>query len=228
MKQQRALVILTACCLILAGCGVNKSIHIADGETVDGGQSTVNGSVHIGAGCEVRGTCQTVNGKVTVGTGSKVGGLRTVNGSVTIANDVAVDDDVGTVNGSIRLAENVLVDGDVGAVNGSIACGSGSTITDDVSTVNGSIHLARTEVGGNLTTVNGSVELTDHSRVAGDVIIKGKNRRGATKKTIDPPPCSAPRMRFSATFLGRIDGGAASSDRRTLRQVANASRIQMV
>ena len=44
---------------------------------------------------------------------------------------------------------------------------------------------AAAEVGGNLTTVNGSVELTDHSRVAGDVIIKGKNRRGAKKKVIE-------------------------------------------
>ena len=62
---------------------------------------------------------------------------------------------------------------------------AGSAIADDVSTVNGSIHLTRTEVGGSLITVNGSVELTDHSRVAGDVIIKGKNRRGARKKAIE-------------------------------------------
>jgi len=59
MKPERTLTALIACCLVLAGCGVNKSIHIADGETVDGGKVTVNGSIRIGDGCEVRGNCQT-------------------------------------------------------------------------------------------------------------------------------------------------------------------------
>jgi hypothetical protein len=54
-----------------------------------------------------------------------------------------------------------------------------------MTTVNGSIHIARTEVGGSLTTVNGSVTLTDTSRVAKDIVIKGKNRRGAKKKPLE-------------------------------------------
>jgi hypothetical protein len=43
MKNRNALSILTACILLIAGCGINKSIHIADGETVSGGRATVNG-----------------------------------------------------------------------------------------------------------------------------------------------------------------------------------------
>ena len=85
MKNRSVLAVVAACSLVIAGCGVNKSIHIADGETVNGGRATVNGSVHIGADCTVRGDCRTVNGRVTVGTGSKVGGLQSVNGSIKIA-----------------------------------------------------------------------------------------------------------------------------------------------
>lgn len=185
MKFPRALVVLTSCILLVAGCGVNKSIHIADGETVNGGRATVNGSVNVGADCTVHGDCRTVNGRVTVGAGSNVGGLQSVNGSIKIADNVTVDGGVGTVNGSVRLAENISVDGEVETVNGSVDCGAGGTISDDVSTVNGSIHLARTEIGGDLSTVNGSVILTDHSRVAGNVLIKGKRGRLSGKKPIE-------------------------------------------
>jgi len=163
MRNIRTLAILTACTLLVTGCGVNKSIQIADGETVDGSKATVNGSVRIGSDCTVRGDCRTVNGRVTVGAGSEVGGLQ-------------------SVNGSIKIAENVTVDGEVGTVNGSIP---GSVITDDITTVNGSIHLSRTEVGGNLGTVNGSVTLEDNSRVSGNVLIKGKSTRYGKKKPIE-------------------------------------------
>jgi hypothetical protein len=61
MRNSRNLAILTACALLIAGCGINKSIRIADGETVDGGKATVNGNVFIGADCTVRGDCRTVN-----------------------------------------------------------------------------------------------------------------------------------------------------------------------
>ena len=66
MRKIRTLAILTTCALLVAGCGVNKSIHIADGETVEDGKATVNGNVFIGADCTVRGDCRTVNGGVTV------------------------------------------------------------------------------------------------------------------------------------------------------------------
>jgi len=122
MNTRRALIALIACWLLVAGCGVNKSIYVADGETVEAGKATVNGKVTIGSNCQVRGDCRTVNGRVTVGSGSEVGGLQTVNGSIRIANNVSVDGDVATVNGSIRLAENTSVGGEVETVNGSVDC----------------------------------------------------------------------------------------------------------
>jgi len=184
MKTTRILNLLVGLSLVLAGCGVNKSIHVADGEVLESGRSTVNGNVSIGAGCEVRGACRTVNGRVTVGAGSRVGGLQTVNGSIKLADEVSVDGDLGTVNGSITLAENVTVDGSVDTVNGSFAIEPGGSISSDVATVNGSIRVTSSRVGGSLFTTNGDISLLDHSQVAGDVIVKGKTRHDRKHREI--------------------------------------------
>ena len=53
MKFSRQLLTVVSLTLLISGCGVNKSIHVADGETVDGGRATVNGNVTIGEDCEV-------------------------------------------------------------------------------------------------------------------------------------------------------------------------------
>lgn len=185
MHTRRVFSALTACILLVAGCGVNKSIRVADGETVNGGRATVNGNVSIGADCTVNGDCRTVNGRVAVGAGSQVGSLQSVNGSIKIAENVSVGGDVGTVNGSIKLAANATVEGEVETVNGSVACEVGGSVSEDIATVNGSIHLTRTEVGGNLRTVNGSLTLDDNSRVAGNIFIKGKSTRYGKKKAIE-------------------------------------------
>jgi len=158
MKAKSALIFaflfLVGTCFCLAT--VNKSIHIADNQTVHGGLSSVNGSIHIGLNCTVGGSSHTVNGRVEVGDGSRV-------------------DDVRTVNGSIHLGSRVTVDGIVKTVNGSISCGSGSEITRELRTTNGSIKLTGTKVGGGLTTVNGGVDVLDQSRVKGDIVIRGRD-----------------------------------------------------
>jgi DUF4097 and DUF4098 domain-containing protein YvlB len=187
MKSSRSLVFACAFLLAFAGCGVNKTIRIADGETVEGGRATVNGGVYIGDGCEVRGSCRTVNGRVTVGTGSRVGGLQTVNGSISLSEEVVVDGDLSAVNGSIQLAENVAVRGEVSTVNGTVGVARGGEVSGDVTTVNGGINIDHAEIDGGLETVTGSISLTDHSRVAKDVVIKGKRKSGqkALQITVD-------------------------------------------
>ena len=113
MKRFRPLRVLAASVVVAASCGVNSPIRIADGTTVEGGRTTVNGGISIGSGCEVRSPCRTVNGRITVGASTEAGGLHTVKVPVDIARDVVVAGSVGTVNGSLSLAENVTVEGDV-------------------------------------------------------------------------------------------------------------------
>jgi hypothetical protein len=157
MKAKSALIFaflfLAGTCFCLAT--VNRSIHIADNQTVRGGLSSVNGSIHIGNNCTVGGESHTVNGRVEVGDGSRVDSLR-------------------TVNGSIRIGRHVIVDGLIKTTNGSLACEMGSEITRELRTTNGSIELKGTKVGGGLTTTNGDVSVLDQSHVKGDIVIRGR------------------------------------------------------
>jgi hypothetical protein len=157
MKAKSALIFaflfLAGTCFCLAT--VNKSIHIADNQTVQGGLSSVNGSIHIGLNCTVGGSSHTVNGRIEIGDGSRV-------------------DDLRTVNGSIRIGRHVIVNGLVKTTNGSLACDTGSEIMRELRTTNGSIKLTGTKVGGALTTTNGDVTVLDQSRVKGDIVIRGR------------------------------------------------------
>ena len=55
-------------------------------------------------------------------------------------------------------------------MNGSIDLQKGTEVGDDVSTVNGSIYLEETEVQQDVETVNGDIRLSDGSVVQGDVV----------------------------------------------------------
>ena len=159
---------------VFAGCnvGVNKSIHIRDGETVNHGPKTVNGSISIGNNCTISGNCDTVNGRIKVGDNCEVRSLHTVNLGVSVGNHTVVDGSIVTVNGSITCGEEVKVDDDVTTVNGSIHCGKGVSIQGSVSNVNGDHTLIAALVKGDLKTNTGDITLQDNSIVEGDIIIR--------------------------------------------------------
>ncbi len=160
--------------LVFAGCnvGVNKSIHIRDGETVNHGPKTVNGSIIIGNNCTIRGNCDTVNGRIKVGDNCEVRSLHTVNLGVSVGNHTVVEGSIAAVNGSITCGEEVKVDDDVTTVNGSIHCGKGVSIQGSVSNVNGDHTLIDTVVKGDLKTNTGDITLQENSIVEGDIIIR--------------------------------------------------------
>jgi len=162
-----AFFLLTAC-----NVGVNKSIHIRDGEKVSHGQSTVNGSIYIGSHCRVSAGCSTVNGKIEVGSNSEVESLRTVNRGIRVGKDSVVDGSAVTVNGSIKLKEGVRVDGDIDTVNGNISCGKGVRIEGEVATVNGDVDIVNGIVKEDIKVNNGDITLSDESVLTGNIVIK--------------------------------------------------------
>ena len=180
---------LVALAVAAPACAVNlnKSISIGDGEEA-GGQSTVNGSISVGTDATINGSLETVNGTIRVDSNSRVEDVETVNGSIRLGDGVSTED-LESVNGSIRLAQNVTVDGEVAVVNGKITLDSGTSVARDVSNVNGEISLDGAEVGGNLTTVNGDVALSNGSTLRGDLVIEkpggwGWNRNKRKPKVI--------------------------------------------
>lgn len=180
----RAAAVLIGLCLAAstAAAGVNKSVRIEPGARSDGATS-VNGNVTVGAGAIVTGNVRTVNGTVRVEDNAAIGDAVTVNGSLRVASGVT-SRSLSTVNGSIRIDENVTVDGEVTAVNGRIGIARGSRVASDVRNVNGDITLDETDVGGNLETVSGDIELQNGAILRGDLIVEKPSRfgRGKPKK----------------------------------------------
>ena len=93
-----------------------------------------------------------------------------------------------TVNGSITLAQNVNVEGDLESVNGSAECGAGSEVHGDVVTVNGSIRLAGTTVEGEVRTYNGRVVLSEGSRIKRDLVIERSSGSVRDVRVFPPQP----------------------------------------
>ena len=152
------------------GDSVNKSIKIDAGSESDGA-SSVNGSITVGDGAVVTGSLSTVNGKVRVGDDAQIEDASTVNGSITVGDNVTADE-LETVNGSISVGEGGQIGGEIGAVNGSVTLEKGTVAADDVGNVNGSIILEGSEVGGNIETVSGNVNLSDASTVKGNIKVE--------------------------------------------------------
>ena len=167
---------------------INRSIEIGAGSQ-SGGQSSVNGSISVGRGAVVTGDLETVNGAIRIDDDAQVEDLQTVNGSIKLGNNV-IADSINGVNGSIRLGTNAMIKGEISVVNGKISSDSGSTIERDVSNVNGELQIIATRIGGDLSTVNGDVLLTERSIVGGDLIVEkpsGWNRPKRTPRVIIGP-----------------------------------------
>jgi hypothetical protein len=155
---------------------VNKSVKI-DAGSESSGASSVNGSITVGADAVVTGGVGTVNGSIRVGSGASIEEAETVNGSVKIASNVR-SESLTTVNGAVSVGEASTVDGEIEAVNGGISVDTGSKISKSVSNVNGKIELSGAEVGGDVATVTGSVDIVDGTVVKGDLIVEKPSNWG--------------------------------------------------
>ena len=187
LKSAVTVVLLAVLALTLAtpaqAGSVNKSVHIAAGDTSNG-EPSVNGNISVGNGAIVSGDLSTVNGRIGIDSDASVEDVSTVNGGLRIDSGVTTAD-LSTVNGAIEVAENVNVDGQIEAVNGRIHVDKGSKVARDVSNVNGGITLRASTVGHNISTVSGDIDLSDGAEVMGDIIVEkshgwgwnGKNSR---------------------------------------------------
>lgn len=158
---------------------MNKNVKIeAGGES--SGASSVNGSITIGADAVVTGDVSTVNGSIRVASGASIEDAETVNGGVKIADNV-MSENLSTVNGSVKVGEASTVDGDVEAVNGEIRVATGAKIARGVSNVNGHIELLGAEIGGDVSTYTGNVDVIDGTVVRGDLIVEKPSSWGSNR-----------------------------------------------
>ena len=182
------------------GASINKSIKIeAGGES--GGATSVNGSITVGSDAVVTGGVKTVNGSIRVDSGASIENASTVNGGVRIAENVQARN-LSTVNGAVKVGESAVVDGEIEAVNGSVSVKNGATIARGVSNVNGQINLSGAELGGDVSTVTGDINVVDGSVVKGDLIVEKPSNWGwGNKKNRKPRVVIGP----GSTVEGVID-----------------------
>lgn len=182
------------------GASINKSIKVEAGSE-SGGASSVNGSITVGADAVVTGGLKTVNGSIRVDSGASIENASTVNGGVRIAENVHAEN-LSTVNGGVKVGESAVVDGEIEAVNGGISVKKGARIGQSVSNVNGQIDLSGAEVGGDVSTVTGDVNVVDGSVVKGDLIVEKPSNWGwGNKKNRKPRIVIGP----GSTVAGVID-----------------------
>lgn len=167
------------------GASVNKSVKIAAGEE-SGGASSVNGSITVGADAVVTGNVSTVNGSIRVDNGARIEAAETVNGSIRLGDDVE-SESLETVNGTIAVGERTKVAGEIEAVNGRISLASGVVVDDSIENVNGRIEMVAAQVGGNVSTVSGDVELREGSVINGDLVVRQPSRQGWGKNKSRTP-----------------------------------------
>jgi len=86
------------------------------------------------------GNISKVNSSITVDRGQQAGDVSTVNGSITLAEDVLVSDDVSAVNGKLTLRRGARVDGRLENVNGDFVL-DGATVRGGLGTVNGDVRV---------------------------------------------------------------------------------------
>ncbi|MEM8816466.1 MAG: hypothetical protein AAGE85_11600 [Pseudomonadota bacterium] len=212
--RQGAVALLSLLLALPAAASVNKSIKIGPGETANGA-SSVNGSVTVGANAVVSGSVDTVNGTIRIEDNARVEDVSTVNGALRLSAGVSAGD-LDTVNGSIRVADGCQIDGSVQAVNGSISLARSTRVSRDIGNVNGSIELTGAEVGGDLETVNGDVELMDGAILRGNLIIEKPGGWGWNNKKRKPRIIVGP---------GSIVEGTIELEREVELYISDSARV---
>lgn len=173
----------------------NGPIRIGNDVDIDGAISTRNGAIRVGNDSRLgdvdsrngaitlgsrnqAGEISTRNGSIDLGEENRVLALDTRNGSVTVGVGSMVDGPVHTRNGSIHIGRLGQVRGSVSTRNGRIRLDPGSAVAGQVESRNGAISLEQADVGQEVTSRAGNIELALGSRVGGHVVIDVSEQSG--------------------------------------------------
>ena len=185
--------------------------------------SRVNGSVHVPAG-RAAGAADTVNGGIDIDADAAVTSAKTVNGRIVLGAR-ATADSLTTVNGNITLGAGAHVSGGIDSVNGGIILGDGALVGGSLENVNGGIRLAAARVGGDITTVNGDIDIRGNSRVERGIHVQKADHglihfdTGVPHIVIGPGATVGGELRFEREVKLYV------SDRATVGNVTGATAI---
>ncbi|TAH46097.1 MAG: hypothetical protein E6Q43_04105 [Dokdonella sp.] len=161
--------------------------------------SKVNGSIQIEEGRNM-GDLGTVNGSIRVGANSRAVEVSSVNGSIEIESGAQVES-ADTVNGRISIGKQARVAQDMETVNGSLRLDEGSEVGADLSNVNGAITLRAAHVVGQISTVNGDIEIGADSRVDGGILVEKSNSWFSWSNSKPPRVVIGPRAVIGGSMV---------------------------
>jgi DUF4097 and DUF4098 domain-containing protein YvlB len=170
-------------CISLSGCIIHVGGHGKDDFNLDG-VSSVFGDLEVSEGNQVN-NVSAVNGDIALADNVIADEVDTVNGDIALADNVTVTS-AQTVNGDIQSGHNLKVTGSVETVNGDIKVVKGGLINGNIITVNGDITLKGVEVGLDVTTSNGDINLSQSTHIKGDIVFRRQEK--SFFKSRDPKP----------------------------------------
>jgi len=145
----------------------NGAIAVGD-ELIAGDISNRNGGISLGDGSQVE-DVENRNGSIVIGQNSQAGDVSTRNGSIRLEAGAMVDD-VETRNGRIVIEPQSTIKASVKTRNGKMSI-SGASVAKDITSRNGAIELADVNVGGNIRSHNGKINVAGRAEINGDVVI---------------------------------------------------------
>jgi len=122
---------------------------------------------------------------------------------------------VETVNGGVTLAEDVLVAGHVSTVNGDITLQRGARVDGGLENVNGDFVLEGATVRGGLETTNGDIRIGSGSTVDGGILVEKpggwgwNNSRRLPRVTIESGAMVNGSLRFEREVELQVASDAA-------------------
>jgi hypothetical protein len=173
---RHCLAIFTTSCitLSLSGCVIHVGGNDWDGHG-KGDVSSVFGNASVSKG-KLVGDVSSVNGGIELNDDVNAEKIHSVNGNIEINQRVTVHS-IEIVNGDIETGIAFTAHGNIESVNGDIDIDSKGHITGNIVTVNGDIELRETYVDSNLTTTNGSLNITHGSLINGDIVYESVKQR---------------------------------------------------
>jgi cytoskeletal protein CcmA (bactofilin family) len=148
----------------------------------------------------------------------------TVNGRIALGAH-ATAESLTTVNGDINVGAGAHVSGGLDSVNGGIILGDGALVGGSLENVNGGIHLSAARVDGDITTVNGNIDIRGNSHVERGIHVQKVDHGLIHFDTNVPRIVIGPGATVSGELRFEREVKLYVSDRATVGTVTGATAI---
>lgn len=129
---------------------------------------------------------------------------------LTVGDGEVIDGNVVVYDGDARVMDGGRIQGDLLVFNGDIRIDEGGSVAGDVSTFSGNVRIAG-EVGGNVATWNGDIDLRNSAEVSGDVSVLNGEVERAHGASVEGNVMRGPRLELPPVASVPFDFGESGA-----------------